>query len=176
MISEPQQQPPFYMAVKTNLLYDALLVPNAGVEFYLGKGFSASGSWMYAWWKKNRRHRYWRIYGGELAIRKYFCRPEGGSPLSGHHLGVYGQILTYDFETGGRGYMGGKPGGTLWEKDELHRRTGIWLFAARCKEIEHRLCHRPGLLGRNLLRIPAHGQPLCMAGNETAALVWSDQG
>ena len=116
MISEPQQQPPFYMAVKTNLLYDALLVPNAGVEFYLGKGFSASGSWMYAWWKKNRRHRYWRIYGGELAIRKYFCRPEGGSPLSGHHLGVYGQILTYDFETGGRGYMGGKPGGTLWEK------------------------------------------------------------
>lgn len=116
MISEPQQQPPLYMAVKTNLLYDALLVPNAGVEFYLGKGFSASGSWMYAWWKKNRRHRYWRIYGGELAIRKYFCRPEGGSPLSGHHLGVYGQILTYDFETGGRGYMGGKPGGTLWEK------------------------------------------------------------
>ena len=116
MISEPQQQPPFYMAAKTNLLYDALLVPNAGVEFYLGKGFSASGSWMYAWWKKNRRHRYWRIYGGELAIRKYFCRPEGGSPLSGHHLGVYGQILTYDFETGGRGYMGGKPGGTLWEK------------------------------------------------------------
>lgn len=37
MISEPQQQPPFYMAVKTNLLYDALLVPNAGVEFIWAK-------------------------------------------------------------------------------------------------------------------------------------------
>ncbi len=28
---------PFYMAIKTNLLYDALFVPNIGVEFYLGK-------------------------------------------------------------------------------------------------------------------------------------------
>ena len=118
--SEPatQAQPsaPFYMAVKTNLLYDAFLVPNVGLEFYLGKGFSASGNWMYAWWKSDKRHRYWRIYGGELALRKYFGRPEGSSPLSGHHVGVYGQLFTYDFETGGRGYMGGKPGGTLWEK------------------------------------------------------------
>ena len=37
-------------------------------------------------------------------------------PLTGHHLGLYGQILTYDFEWGGRGYLGGKPGGTLWDK------------------------------------------------------------
>ncbi len=26
------------------------------------------------------------------------------------------QLLTYDFETGGRGYIGGKPGGSLWDK------------------------------------------------------------
>lgn len=107
---------PFRMAVRTNLLYDALLVPNIGAEFYLGKGFSIGGNWMYAWWRNNSRHRYWRIYGGELAMRKYFSRPGGGSPLSGHHLGVYGQVFTYDFETGRKGYMGGRPGGTLWEK------------------------------------------------------------
>lgn len=107
---------PFCMAVKTNLLYDALLVPHVGVEFCLGKGFSVGGNWMYAWWSRNKRHRYWRIYGGELAVRKYFGRPEGGSPLTGHHLGIYGQVFTYDFETGGKGYMGGKPGGTLWDK------------------------------------------------------------
>ena len=113
---EPQARPPFYMAVKTNLLYDALLVPNIGVEFYVGKGFSVGGNWMYAWWNRNSRHRYWRIYGGELAVRKYFNRTSEGSPLNGHHIGIYGQVFTYDFETGGRGYMGGKPGGTLWEK------------------------------------------------------------
>ena len=36
------------MGVKTNLLYDALAVPNLGVEFYLGKGWSLGGNWMYA--------------------------------------------------------------------------------------------------------------------------------
>ena len=114
---------PFYMAVKTNLLYDALLVPDVGVEFYLSKGFSVGGNWMYAWWKNNGRHRYWRIYGGELVLRKYFGKPGGGSPLSGHHLGVYGQIFTYDFEIGGKVYMGGEPGGTLWEK--MNYSTGL---------------------------------------------------
>lgn len=71
---------------------------------------------LYAWWNRNSRHYYWRIYGGELAIRKYFNRTTEGSPLNGHHIGIYGQVFTYDFETGGHGYMGGKPGGTLWEK------------------------------------------------------------
>lgn len=40
-----------YIGLKTNLLYCVALVPNLGMEFYLGKGWSAGGSWMYAWWK-----------------------------------------------------------------------------------------------------------------------------
>ena len=107
---------PFYMALKTNLLYDVALVPNLGAEFYLGRGWSIGGNWMYAWWKSDRRHDYWRLYGGELDVRKYFGRRVADKPLTGHHLGLYGQLFTYDFETGGKGYMGGKPGGSLWEK------------------------------------------------------------
>lgn len=107
---------PFYMALKTNLLYDVALVPNIGAEFYVGRGWSIGGNWMYAWWKSDKRHNYWRMYGGELDIRKYFGRRASEKPLTGHHLGLYGQIFTYDFETGGRGYMGGKPGGTLWDR------------------------------------------------------------
>lgn len=106
----------FLMGVKTNLLYDVLAIPNLGVEFYLGKGWSVGGSWMYAWWKRDKSNLYWRSYGGELDVRKYFGRTAVDRPLSGHHVGVYGQMLTYDFEVGGRGYIGGKPGGTLWEK------------------------------------------------------------
>lgn len=34
---------PFYMGLKTNLVYDALLVPNIGVEFALGKGWTLGG-------------------------------------------------------------------------------------------------------------------------------------
>ena len=110
------QDKPFYMALKTNLLYDAALVPNIGAEFYVGRGWSVGVNWMYAWWNSDRKHDYWRIYGGELELRKYFGRRAKEKPLTGHHLGVYGQMLTYDFETGGKGYMGGKPGGTLWNK------------------------------------------------------------
>lgn len=114
---------PFYMAIKTNLLYDALLVPNIGVEFYLGRNWSVAENWMYAWWKSDRRHNYWRIYGGDIAIRKWFGKKADEKPLTGHHLGLYGQIFTYDFEWGGKGYMGGQPGGTLW--DELNYAAGV---------------------------------------------------
>ena len=107
---------PFYMAVKTNLLYDAALIPNVGVEFHLKNNWSLSAGWMYGWWKKDRIHWYWRAYGGDIAVRKWLGKAAGEKPLTGHHLGIYGQVLTYDFEAGGRGYMGGEPGGTLFDR------------------------------------------------------------
>lgn len=108
--------PPFHMSVKSNLLYDVLAVPNLGVEFHLGRNWSVAAGWMYGWWSNESRHRYWRIYGGDMAIRKWFGKGAAEKPLTGHHLGLYGQAFTYDFEWGGKGYMGGKPGGTLWER------------------------------------------------------------
>lgn len=107
---------PFYMDVRTNLLFDALALPNIGLEFYIGKNFSIGGNWVYAWWSKNAIHHFWRAYGGELFGRWWFGSKAHRKPLTGHHLGVYGQIYTYDFEMGGKGQMGGKPGGTLWDK------------------------------------------------------------
>lgn len=96
---------PFYMALKSNLLYDVALVPNIGIEFYVGRGWSLGGSWMYAWWKSERRHNFWRTYGGEFEVRKYLGQRAKEKPLTGHHLGLYGQMLTYDFETGSTGYL-----------------------------------------------------------------------
>lgn len=106
----------FYMALKTNMLYDVLAVPNFGAEFYLGKNWSIAGNWMYGWWNRNGSHRYWRIYGGDIAVRKWFGKKADEKPLTGHHVGIYGQTFTYDFEWGGKGYMGGESGGTLWER------------------------------------------------------------
>ncbi len=107
---------PFYMDLRTNLLYDILVVPNIGVQFYLGKEWSVVADWMYGWWKSDRRHRYWRIYGGDLSVRRWFGSAAAEKPLTGHHIGIYGQILTYDFEWGGKGYIGGEPGGSLWNR------------------------------------------------------------
>ena len=53
-------------------------------------------------------------YGGDIAVRKWLGRKAAEKPLTGHHLGLYGQVFTYDFEWGGTGYMGGRPGKTLW--------------------------------------------------------------
>ncbi len=112
----PAYHKPFYMALKTNMLYDALAVPNIGAEFYLGRQWSVVGNWMYAWWSKDSAHRYWRIYGGDIAVRRWLGKAAKEKPLTGHHLGLYGGVVTYDFEFGGRGYMGGVPGGTLWDR------------------------------------------------------------
>lgn len=110
---------PFYMDINTNMLYDAAAIPNIGVEFYLGKNLSIDANWMYAWWNSNRRHRYWRTYGGDVELRWWFGSEAHAKPLTGHNLGVYFQTVTYDFEFGGKGYMAGKPGGTLWDRANI---------------------------------------------------------
>lgn len=112
----PRPAKNFYMNLRTNMLYDALALPNIGVDFYLGKNFSIGANWLYGWWKTDRRHRYWRAYGGEINGRWWFGSLAHRKPLSGHHLGVYGQIYTYDFEWGGKGEMGGKPGDNMWNR------------------------------------------------------------
>ena len=101
------QAPPAasYFALKSNLLYDALLVPNLALEASIGSGWTLAAGGMLAWWSKDAKHRYWRIYGGDLEIRKYFGTLAKSKPLQGHHLGIYGDFLTYDFEFGAKGYQ-----------------------------------------------------------------------
>ena len=94
-----------YFALKSNLLYDALLVPNLSLEASIGSGWTLGAGGMFAWWSKDAKHRYWRIYGGDLEIRKYFGTLSKSKPLQGHHLGIYGDFLTYDFEFGAKGYQ-----------------------------------------------------------------------
>jgi hypothetical protein len=100
-----QSPRPFYMAAKTNMLYDLALVPNAGLEFYLGKNMSLVGNWMYSWWKNDNVYWYWRVYGGDLALRYWFGKAAKEKPLQGHHVGLYGQMITYDLELGYHGIL-----------------------------------------------------------------------
>ena len=78
----PVKKRPFCMAVKTNLLYDAVLIPDIGVEFCLGKNWSVAG--------KGYLGDKWS-YGGGVAY--------GYSLPVGHRFNV-------DF-TLGIGYLGG---------------------------------------------------------------------
>ncbi len=115
-VVEKVEKKPFYMALKSNLIHDALALPNLGAEFYLGRNWSVTGNWTYGWWDKDSKHRYWRAYGGDIAVRRWFGSAAERKPLTGHHGGIYAGLLTFDFEFGGTGYMGGLPGGTLWDR------------------------------------------------------------
>lgn len=114
---------PIYMGIKTNIISDVFLIPNLGVEFYLGGNYSLVANWMYAWWKNDNSHKYWRIYGGDIAVRRWFGREAASKPLTGHHLGLYAQTLTYDFLWNDKGYMAGEPGGNIF--DRANFATGV---------------------------------------------------
>ena len=104
----------FLMGVKTNLLYDAALIPNLGVELYLGRRWTVTLDGFWTWISSDKRHRYWQGYGGYVGIRRYLSKPSTlnsqPSTLTGHHLGIYGLGMTYDVEWGGRGYQAARFG------------------------------------------------------------------
>ncbi len=123
VVPQPPVKPAFYMALKTNTIYDAGLIPNIGAEFYLGNNVTLGGGWMHSWWSNRNTDWFWRAYGGDLYLRYWFGSQAVEKPLQGHHIGLHGQAFTYDFEIGGRGYMGGLPGGML--KDRAHWGIGV---------------------------------------------------
>lgn len=102
----PRPMLPFYAALKTNMIYDAALIPNVGIDVYMGGNWSVTVNWEYAWWKNDNSHWYWRVYGGDIEMRKWFGKKAQEKPLTGHHIGPYFQLVTYDFELGHRGYQG----------------------------------------------------------------------
>ena len=96
----------YLLAVRTNLAADILAVPSLGAELSLPHGLSVAIDGYYAWWSKRSKVRYWRAQGVELSLRKYF----GHSSLTGHHVGVYSQLMRYDFCLGKRGILSGGSG------------------------------------------------------------------
>lgn len=105
-----------FASVKTNLLSDALAVPQIAAEFYLTRDFSIEADWMYAWWGRDLGSWMWRMYGGNVTARRWFGRAASAKPLTGHHAGVYVGAFTYDFVFDRKGHMGGLPSGSLWDR------------------------------------------------------------
>lgn len=93
-------------ALRTNLLHDMLLIPNIGVEVALPGDWSLGAQWSYGWWTDMpKQDKYIHLYGGDVNVRKYF-RPCGRNALCGQHLGVYGQMYSYDVKFSDYGYWG----------------------------------------------------------------------
>lgn len=102
----PQQhkeRKPFYIALKTNLLYDAALLPNISLEIPFGRKYRWSaaieGNW--SWWNTGANnsygysYNYHRIQMGGVELRRWFWN-RTDNPLNGFYVGVYGYAGDYD--------------------------------------------------------------------------------
>lgn len=93
-------------AINSNLLYDALLAPNFGVEFPIKKKLSFNVSYVFPWWVAKDdawcyQLQYWELEG------KYWLGDRSYEPLlTGHALGLFGGVGYYDFEFDSKGYQG----------------------------------------------------------------------
>lgn len=90
-------------ALKTNLIYDAVLCPNLALEWRINDKWSVAAEADVAWWKNGGRHRYYQIMylGGE---GRYWFRTRG--PWHGMYAGVMAGGGKYDLEGGRHGYKG----------------------------------------------------------------------
>ena len=96
---------PKTLHLRTNLLYDAALLPSIGIEYSFARhwSFLAEGTCM--WLGSNSTHRYWRGSTAGLEIRYWPVRSLAATLHRGHHIGLYTAAFRYDFEFGDRGQM-----------------------------------------------------------------------
>ena len=95
----------FKFSVKTNLLHDALLTPDFGIELSLARRWSLSAQGISCLVEPPCRQLL-LAHTRKLTRIPLLVRPISNSrALTGHHIGIYGSIHDYDFEFGNTGYQ-----------------------------------------------------------------------
>lgn len=137
---------PHHFALKTNLLFDAVLMPNLELQWLINNHWSVSVEGNVAWWKP----RYNKVY--RLAVIspevRYHIRPR--APMHGMYVGVFGGGGLYQLENGGDGYrgeggMGGVSFGYMWpigKHFSLEAGIGAGYMSTRYKVYENREGHK----------------------------------
>ena len=88
------------LALKTNLLYDAVTALNFELEVPLGERFSVAVEDVFPWWNwgPNGNKYCFQIWEMGVEPRWWFARTDARDRLSGHFLGVYGMSGKYDLQ------------------------------------------------------------------------------
>lgn len=85
------------VALKSNLVHDALLVPDVGVEVEFARRFSVSTEVVWSRWGGDASNWCQRVAGGWLDLNWWFGDRSRMRALMGHHAGVFGGVHRYDF-------------------------------------------------------------------------------
>ena len=104
--SEPMltnRDPLHRLALKTNLLYDAVLMPSLEIEYRIDDRWSINLEGEVAWWSRKAQHKYYQIATIGPEGRYWFKTKK---PWHGHYVGAFAAGSWYDLENGGRGYKG----------------------------------------------------------------------
>ena len=73
-------------SLKTNLLYDAILMPSLEIEYRFHPRWSLNLEGDMAWWKKDSRHKYYQLATISPEIRWWFKQKER---RQGHYAGFF---------------------------------------------------------------------------------------
>lgn len=93
------------LAVKTNLIYDALLMPSLELEYRFNRRWTLNAEADVAWWKNDSRHKYYQVMMLSPEAR-YWFKNHSDNPWHGHYVGAFAGGGKYDLENGNRGYLG----------------------------------------------------------------------
>lgn len=99
----PEHIPIHRLALKTNLLTDAILMPSLEAEWLIRENWSLAAHGNVAWWSRDSEHRYYQLAAIYPEARWWF---KTKCPWHGHYLGIFAGGTWYDLENGGRGYQG----------------------------------------------------------------------
>ncbi|MDE7153181.1 MAG: DUF3575 domain-containing protein [Muribaculaceae bacterium] len=91
------------LAIKTNLLYDAALLPNIEVEYRINSEWSVALEGGVAWWGKYSHQRSYRLALVSPEVKRWI-HPK--APWHGLYVGAFTGAGLYDFEKPSRGYRG----------------------------------------------------------------------
>lgn len=103
-IGKSRRRPLF--ALKTNLLFDAALMPNIELEVPIGKRWSLNAEYMFPWWRINDDRYCLQVLMGGLEGRYWLGKRDKREVLNGHFMGLYAGGGKYDLQWNTNGYQG----------------------------------------------------------------------
>lgn len=132
-------EPLHRFALKTNLLYYAILMPSIEAEWRINRDWSVNVEADVAWWSKKSRHKYYQLAVISPEVRRWF---KVRKPWHGMYAGAFLGYTWYDLENGRRGHRGeggavGLSWGYMWPISRcwsLEAGIGVGYLYTRYKE------------------------------------------
>ncbi len=98
------------LALKTNLLFDAISVINAEIEVPIGDRWSIAGEFVFPWWtmdntKPSSKRNRLQVYNGNLEGKYWFGDRTDKPKMTGWFAGIHVGAGKFDMEYDGKGYQ-----------------------------------------------------------------------